>query len=279
MLMSEKKPQTAIGQLKTVQVDFKELWNKIDVEARGLIQNDLAKIMALIMVLIVSYMIITFIPDITFSYYYNLIGGVTAVFIIPMYTMQWASIPVVPDFEALMAWALMLFVMLIFYYGNYVWIYNFVIYALGLLVSIIAAVGFLVLTSWISTVYKIRRSQVQQFFKIMCETVGVAMGMFVVFAFLPYDIFLPSQLLLKYTVVDLMKIFEPTVFLTTQGPVTYLLSSIGMEIAGNILVRTFTVLLTCYGGVLLNDTLFWACRKVRGVKLVKYKPIYEYIAK
>lgn len=263
----------------TKQMEEK-IWKKADVDVKGLITNDIAKLLALIMVFVISYMIITFFPQITQNYF-GLVVSLGSVVIGPILTLSWIA-GIVPggSFESpwgAIGWLILVIlftiITLYFYFGNYIILLNFAYYAYGIIISLLVLITFITLSSWISLSYRIRRSKTQDFVKYLAESAGIAVGMFFLFFYLPYDIYLPAHILTRYTMVDftdLNNIFSPFQAMTTA------LTLVGVETAGHILLRVFLIFFTCYGFVFLSDFVFWSYRKLAKTPLIRGEPIYQY---
>ncbi len=255
---------------KKFEEKIKEGWNLVPEDVRGIISGDITKILVLITIFIISFMILTYIPQITFSYvqvfsqitYFALYLPIELVLLAP-------AISTLGDI-----------IWILFHFVDYLILNYLGILVYSVVISIFVIIAFWGLSTPISFRYKVKRTRGQNIVKILIESVGVGVGIVLIFYMFPFfEYSLATFGSFGIFNVDItIDLADLTTIYILPFAYAIPLWFMGGIVAIDMLVRIFFLFLIVLISVFIVDSIFWIFRKLTKQQVVSIEE-WEYYSK
>lgn len=231
---------------------------KLDVELKGILTNDVGKIMAIVFIFIISFLLLTLLPNISQSYESYLFNILYLTIYIPLIFFNVDT----TYFLLLLQDVIFIFLHITEFSILTIWAVLFY----GILISVFVMIGFYVLSTWINFYFKVKRTKTQDIFRVFFEAIGIGLGMVLIIYLLPLPTYFYQS---GFGLLNMMNIEQLPINLFAS------LSLNSSLVAVDILLRVFLLFCIIYSFVFLEDLIFYAYRKYRKIELVQI-PAYSY---
>lgn len=131
---------------------------KLDVELKGILTNDVGKIMAIVFIFIISFLLLTLLPNISQSYESYLFNILYLTIYIPLIFFNVDT----TYFLLLLQDVIFIFLHITEFSILTIWAVLFY----GILISVFVMIGFYVLSTWINFYFKVKRTKTQDIFRV-----------------------------------------------------------------------------------------------------------------